>query len=384
MKIVADNNIPYLKGVLEPFTDVEYIEGKKISHEHLIDADALITRTRTTCNEKLLKGTKVKFIATATIGFDHIDTDWCENNGIIWTNAPGCNAGSVYQYVASSLVAISKKYGLNFEDRSLGIIGVGNVGRKIVKLGEWLGMRVLLCDPPKSRIEGNCGYVSFEGILRESDIISCHVPLNMSGQDKTYHLFDEMVFQILNAGTILINTSRGEVVDNAALKNALKSGQKLCASILDVWENEPHIDKGLVDHLDIATPHIAGYSADGKANATAMVVQSLSKFFNIPLSGWIPENLPVPDCTELTIDCNGKSYQDILSEAIEFSYQITEDDKRLRSSLNEFEFQRSNYPLRREFKTYTIHLQNGTNEVWKSLTGLGFNVKEDKSLKLKD
>ncbi len=375
MKIVADNNIPYLKGVLEPFTDVEYIEGKKISHKHLMDADALITRTRTLCNEELLKGTKVKFIATATVGFDHIDTAWCENNGVLWTNAPGCNAGSVYQYIASSLVALSKKYGFKFENRSLGVVGVGNVGRKIVKLGEWLGMRVLLCDPPKSRLEGNCGYVSFEGILRECDIISLHVPLNMSGNDKTHHLINEQVLQKLNNGTILINSSRGEVVDTDALKHAIKSSQKLQGSVLDVWENEPDIDKELVDILDIATPHIAGYSADGKTNATAMTVQSISKFFNFQLSRWMPENLPVPAIKDLTIDCNGRPNQDILSEAIEFSYQVMDDDFRLRSKINEFEFLRINYPLRREFKSYTIHLQNGTADIQKRLIGLGFNVK---------
>ena len=272
MKIVADQDIPFLRGILEPFIDVEYIKGNQISQKHLLDADALIIRTRTKCNANLLKGTGVKFIATATIGFDHIDTVWCEKNNIRWTNAAGCNAGSVYQYVASSLVVLSQKYGFNFQDRSVGIIGVGNVGRKIVKLGEWLGMRVILCDPPRSRIEGTCGYVSLEGVIRECDIITCHVPLNLVGHDQTYHLINERILQKVNPGTIIINTSRGEVVDNIALKNELKSRSRLQASVLDVWENEPLIDKELVELVDIVSPHIAGYSADGKANATAMTV----------------------------------------------------------------------------------------------------------------
>jgi erythronate-4-phosphate dehydrogenase len=373
MKVVADCKIPFLKGVLEPFADVMYLPGDEITREHLLDADALITRTRTQCNEKLLAGTKVKFIATATIGFDHIDTKWCEKNGITWTNAPGCNAGSVYQYVASALVNLSIKYGFDFTDRSLGIIGIGNVGRKIVKLGEWLGMRVLLNDPPRARREGPCGYVSLDGIIRECDIISCHVPLNMEGDDKTYHLFNENTLQKLHPGTILINSSRGEVVDNTALQRMLK--EKRITASLDVWENEPNIDKELVDLLDITTPHIAGYSADGKANGTSMSVQFLSKFFNLPLTRWFAENVPKPETTELTIDCKGKTLQEIISHAILFTYNVMDDDLRLRSSLDTFEKQRGSYPLRREFYAYHVILINPHSNIQKILNGLGFNVK---------
>jgi erythronate-4-phosphate dehydrogenase len=373
MKVVADCKIPFLKGVLEPFADVVYLPGNEIAREHLLDADALITRTRTICNEKLLAGTKVKFIATATIGFDHIDTSWCENNGITWTNAPGCNAGSVYQYVGSVLVNLALKYGFDFTDRSLGVIGIGNVGRKIVKLGEWLGMRVLLNDPPRARREGPCGYVSLEGIIRECDIISCHVPLNMTGDDKTFHLFNENILHKLHPGTILINSSRGEVVDNNALKNVLKSKQ--ITANLDVWENEPLIDKELVKLLDIATPHIAGYSADGKANGTSMSVQFLSKFFNLPLTRWFAEDVPTTEITDLTIDCNGKSIQEIISQAILFTFNVMDDDSRFRSSIDTFEKQRGNYPLRREFYAYNITLINPHSNIHKTLNGLGFNVK---------
>jgi erythronate-4-phosphate dehydrogenase len=374
MKVVADCNIPFLKGVLEPFMDVVYLPGEKITRQDLMDADALITRTRTQCNEALLAGTKVKFIATATIGFDHIDTQWCEQNGIYWTNAPGCNSGSVFQYVASTLVNLSIKHGFNFADKSLGIIGVGNVGRKIVKLGEWLGMRVLLNDPPRARKEGPCGYVSLDGIIRECDIITCHVPLNMDGLDKTYHLFNETILEKLNPDTLLINSSRGEVVDNKALKKCLKE-MRILGSALDVWENEPNIDRELVEMVNIVTPHIAGYSADGKANGTSMSVQFLSKFFNLPLTRWFAEEVQLPANISLTIDCKEKTLQEIISEAILFTYNVMEDDKRLRSSIDTFEKQRGCYPLRREFPAYEITVANPHSNIQKILTGLGFKVK---------
>jgi erythronate-4-phosphate dehydrogenase len=374
MKVVADDKIPFLKGVLEPFAEVIYLPGDKISSDDLKDADALLTRTRTKCNEKLLSGTNVKFIATATIGFDHIDTLWCESNGIHWTNAIGCNSGSVYQYVGSVLVNLAQKQGFEFTDRSLGVIGIGNVGRKIVKLGEWLGMRVLLNDPPRARKEGPCGYVSMEGIIRECDIITCHVPLIKEGVDKTFHLMDEKILLELSANTILINSSRGEVVDNVALRRVLKE-QRIAGAVLDVWENEPNIDQALLASLDIATPHIAGYSADGKANGTSMSVQALAKFFNLPLTRWFAENVPLPENTAPIIDCSNKTHQQVLTEAILATFDVKDDDNRLRTSPETFEKQRGGYPLRREFHAYSVTLLNHHSNIQKALTGLGFKVK---------
>ena len=375
MKIIADDKVPYLKGVFEPFADIEYIPGGQISRDHLVNADALITRTRTKCNNELLEGTNVKFIATATIGYDHIDTGWCDKNGILWTNAPGCNSGSVYQYVASALVNLAIKHHFDLKNKSLGVIGIGNVGRKIVKLGEWLGMRVLLNDPPRAKKDGTCGYVSLEGILRECDIITCHVPLNMEGRDKTYHLIDEKFLDSVLPGTYLINSSRGEVVDNMALKKALQHRKKLKGATLDVWENEPDIDLDLLNLLDFATPHIAGYSADGKANGTAMSVQSLSKFFKLPVSRWMPENIPETSSMNFTINCYSKTDQEIFTEAILQTYNIEKDDKRLRDSVSTFEDQRGKYPIRREFDAYQITLLNSEKEIRKKLTGLGFKIK---------
>jgi erythronate-4-phosphate dehydrogenase len=375
MKVVADDKIPFLKGVLEPFVDVEYLPGGEITRDHLADADALLVRTRTKCNEALLKGTPVKFIATATIGFDHIDTAWCEKNGIYWTNAPGCNSGSVYQYIASVLVTLAEKYQFNFADKTLGVIGVGNVGKKVVRLCEHLGLRVLLNDPPRARKEGICGFISMEGIRRECDIITCHVPLNMTGEDKTFHLIDSGFLSKVNKDTILINSSRGEVVDNNALKECLKSGSPLKAAVLDVWENEPNIDPELLSLLDIATPHIAGYSADGKVNGTAMSVQALSRFFNLPLKLWVPEEIPVPDKTEIVLDCKGKTIQEIVSQAILFTYKITEDDARLRQSIGTFEKQRGSYPLRREFRAFEVQLLHPHSDVEHKIKNLGFQLK---------
>lgn len=374
MKVVADDKIPFLQGVLEPFTDVLYKAGNEITRADLKDARALITRTRTRCNEALLEGTDVRFIATATIGFDHIDVDYCRTRGIEWTNAPGCNSGSVYQYIASVLCTMSGKYIPDFSKISLGVIGVGNVGRKVVRLGELLGTHVYLNDPPRERASGACGFMSLDSIIRESNIITLHVPLTMEGPDKTYHLVDEAFLRKMNPDAILINSSRGEVVDNQALKKALKE-KWIRGAVLDVWEHEPAIDPELLSLVDIATPHIAGYSTDGKANGTAMSVQALSRKYNLPLTEWQPENLPEPENKEFVIDCKGKNEQQVLKEAILHTYDVTVDDGRLRSSPGTFEKQRGKYPLRREFLAYTVILENGMNEVVLKLKGLGFNVR---------
>lgn len=375
MKVVADDKIPFLHGALEPFADVVYKPGNEICNADLIDAQALITRTRTRCDERLLQGTDVKFIATATIGFDHIDTQYCESKGIAWTNAPGCNSGSVYQYVASVLCKLVQKYSLDFSDIALGTIGVGNVGRKVVRLGELLGAQVYLNDPPRQRELGTCGFISLDGIIRECNVITLHVPLIMDGPHKTYHMVNEEFLRKLNPQTILINSSRGEVVDGKALKKALNE-KWIKAAVLDVWENEPSIDPELVELVDIATPHIAGYSTDGKANGTAMSVQALSKKLGLPLTRWMAEFLPQPEASEIMIDCNGKSMQQILMESILHTYDVTSDDSRLRNSLSTFEKQRGHYPLRREFYAYTIHLKNADLKTSRNLKGLGFIVKE--------
>ena len=358
MKVVCDSAIPFLKGALEPYCQVVYAHGSEICREMVMDADALVIRTRTRCNATLLEGTKVRFIATATIGYDHIDTQWCESHGIRWTNAPGCNSWSVQQYIGSLLVTMSRTLGFSFRERTLGIVGAGNVGSKVARLAALLGFRVLLCDPPRARREGSGQFVSLDEIISRSDIITLHVPLIRDGEDATFHLFDDSRLASMNRNQILINSSRGEVVDGAALKNALAQ-KKILAASLDVWENEPQIDTQLLSLLFTGTPHIAGYSVDGKATGTTMSVQALGKFFDLPCRDWEVTEVPQSvQPSEFSIDTTGKTPQEVLADAILHTYDIRTDDAALRANTASFEKQRSNYPVRREFPAFCVRTLN--------------------------
>jgi erythronate-4-phosphate dehydrogenase len=373
MKIIIDDKIPYIKGIFEHVANVIYLPGNAITSNDVKDADAIITRTRTICNQQLLEDSSVKFIATATIGYDHIDTQWCEANNIKWTNAAGCNSMSVTQWVAAVLVHLAQKHNFDFKDKTLGVVGVGNVGRKVVRLAESLGMQVVLCDPPVARNISACGLISLDGIMREADIITFHVPLNLDGIDKTYHLINEQKLKKLRPETILINSSRGEVIDNKALKKALAE-KKLLAAALDVWENEPDIDTELLDLLDIATPHIAGYSADGKANGTTMSVRAVSKFFQLGLDSWSVQDIPAPQQPEIEYDAKESTNQQLFSNLIQHTYNIENDDNRLRNNIAQFEEQRGSYPLRREFAAYTVRLSNASKATIDDLKRIGFKV----------
>lgn len=374
MKIVADNKIPFLKGAFEDFADIIYLPGNAISQGDLVDADALIIRTRTKCNAKLLEGTSVKFIATATIGFDHIDVDYCEKKGIEWTNAPGCNSSSVEQYIVSALLQLSAQKKLNLNQLTIGVVGVGNVGKKVARVAAVLGLNVLLNDPPREMAEGKSGFVSLEKIQKEADIISFHVPLNQVGDYKTFHLANKAFISGMKRSSILINTSRGEVVDNYALKIALKN-EILSAAVLDVWEGEPNIDTELLSLLDFSTPHIAGYSTDGKANGTMMSVRSVSRFFKMGMDSWSPVSVPLPLNENLKIDCSHKSEEEIIREVYMNCYDISRDDKALRQNPQEFENLRGTYPNRREAASYAVQLINNQNiELVNALKYLGFKL----------
>ncbi|MEN8123211.1 MAG: 4-phosphoerythronate dehydrogenase PdxB [Bacteroidota bacterium] len=373
MKIIIDNKIPFINGVLEPFAELEYYPGKDINAEKVKDADALIVRTRTKCNKKLLEESSVKLIATATIGFDHIDTAYCNTKGIKWENAPGCNSGSVMQYIASSLVFLSIKHNFNLKDKTLGIIGVGNVGSKVAAIAAELGMRVLLNDPPRERNEGSKEFVPLKQIQEQADIITFHVPLNFDGEDKTYHIFDEKFISKIKHDAIIINSSRGEVVSGEILKKALLD-KKIKGAILDVWENEPGIDLELMSLVDIATPHIAGYSADGKASGTSMSVQALSKFFGLGLDNWLPGNIPEPTGKNISMDGLGLSKEEIVKKILYSTYNIKNDDLTLRKSPETFEDQRGNYPLRREYEAYSLSLENVLEDIVERLIKLGFEI----------
>ena len=374
MKIVCDNKIPFLRGALEPYAEVVYLPGAQTTAEVVKDADALITRTRTICNEALLAGSSVKAIATATIGFDHIDTAWCEANGIAWSNAPGCNSWSVKQYISSVLAVLAQRRGLRLDALTLGVVGVGNVGSKVADVGRAFGMRVLLNDPPRERAEGPGAFTDLDTLLEESDIVTVHVPLTRSGADATWHLFDVGRLARMRPTQILINSSRGPVVDNAALRDTLRNGG-LKAAVLDVWEGEPDLDPELVGLLDIATPHIAGYSADGKANGTTMSVRYLAGQLGLPLADWTASGVPAPEqplC--FTLDASGKSAQEVLAEAVLYTYDVRRDSDALRADLGAFERLRGDYMIRREPSAFTLSLRGGTPGLASRLETIGFKV----------
>ena len=374
IRVIADEKIPFLKGVLEGKAEVRYLPGKAIDREAVQHADALITRTRTRCDKDLLAGSPVKFIATATIGFDHIDTAWCGANHIIWTNAPGCNSSSVQQYMVSALLHLFSNLNLNPAKLTIGIIGVGNVGSKVTLAAETLGMKVLLNDPPRERAEKSGLFCSIDEITDKADIISFHVPLNKDGQDKTWHMAGESFFNKLIKPCILINTSRGPVVKGDELKKAILE-KKIKGCVLDVWENEPDIDTELLRMVDFGTPHIAGYSTDGKVNGTTMSVRALSRFFSLGMDEWYPPEVPEPQQGILECDCTGKDELAILKEIYHQTYDISDDDGRLRENTGNFEYFRGNYPFRREPAAYKVKLVNNTfRDLPGKLIKLGFQL----------
>jgi len=374
MKIVIDDKIPYIHGAFEPFAEVVYLPGSKTTPEVVKDADALITRTRTKCNRELLEGSKVKFIATATIGYDHIDTEYCKQAGIEWTNAPGCNAESVNQYIASALFSWSMRKRTDLTAKTIGIVGVGHVGSKVAQFCKTIGMTVLLNDPPRERMEGPENFVSLKKIQEEADIITFHVPLNMTGQDTTYHMADEPFLQNLKKKPLLINSCRGEIFDSEALYNAYEAGD-ISGFILDCWENEPDIDLDLLNISEFGTPHIAGYSKDGKANGTKMSVQAISRFFNLGIDNWEPTNIEPPAKPIIEIDGNQRREYSVLAEAVLSTYDIENDDEALREAPHQFEQLRGDYPVRREFDVHTVETENVEKETLKKIKKLGFEIK---------
>jgi len=341
MKIVADTNIPFLKGVLEPYADVVYMDGRAIDRQAMMDADAIIIRTRTKCNQETLQGTKVKMIASATIGTDHIDMSWCAQNGIEVQNAEGCNAGAVANYIFSAMYAVASRRTISMEDAVLGIIGVGNVGRKVEHMARTLGLKVLLNDPPRAQEEGPEGFVTIDELLEKASIISLHVPLNASSQG----MCNDAFFNKMRPGSIFINASRGEVVDEAAL---LRARPKISALVLDTWCNEPNVSQILIDACDIATPHIAGYSYQGKQNGTAMAVQAVARHFGIKELEFFRPAEEEEALKPKAIPVRGKTQGEIAA-ALQYNYPIFTDDFLFRVNPADFERLRSEYNYRREF-----------------------------------
>lgn len=330
MKVVIDSAIPYLRGVLEPYSEVVYREGQGFSVADVADADALIVRTRTKCNANLLQGSRVKLIATATIGFDHIDLDYCAQQGIRVVTAEGCNAAGVLQWVAAALAMLSQRDGWLPRQKTLGIVGVGNVGSLVERYARAWGFEVLCCDPPRQLREGG-DFIDFEELLRRSDIVTLHTPLDST----THHLLDAATVGLIRENGVIINASRGEVASTQAL---LSAPQTL---MLDVWENEPEIDAELLDKALVATPHIAGYSAQGKANAASMVVRAVAKEFGLPIGEWYPSEVEPVERRPIEWEQMCRTIADYCD--------LEGQSKQLKSDLSIFESMRNNYSYREEY-----------------------------------
>ncbi|MDR1005131.1 MAG: 4-phosphoerythronate dehydrogenase PdxB [Prevotellaceae bacterium] len=344
MKIVVDDKIPYISEPLQQIADdVIYVRGSEFTAAQVADADALIVRTRTRCNRQLLEGSKVQFIATATIGYDHIDIDYCREAGIAWSNAPGCNAPSVAQYMQSVFLLLEQEKGMRPAETTLGIVGAGHVGMLVAETARALGMRVLLNDPPRAAREGEAGFASLQTLAEECNIISFHVPLYTTGEYCTFHLCNAELLGLLKRRPIIVNTSRGEVVATDALLDALHSGT-VSDAVIDVWEHEPHPDLTLLNKVYIGTPHIAGYSADGKANATRMALDALCKHFGIQADYRIE---PPSPSNPVIVAASPE-------EACLKMYDPRRDSRALKASPDNFEYLREYYPLRREAKGYRV------------------------------
>lgn len=340
LKIVADKAIPFLEGVFDPYADMTYLSGDKIGPEDVRDADVLMVRTRTKCNADLLEGSKVKFIATATIGTDHIDFPYCDSKGIVVRNAPGCNAGGVMEYVFSALYGLASRKSISLQGDTIGIIGVGHVGSLIERMGRALGFKILKCDPPRAEAEGSFGFCDLEYLLQNSQIVTLHVPLD----ETTRGMADSEFFSLMQPGAFFINAARGEVVCDDALKAAIP---KLGPVIIDTWNHEPDIDLDLMDKVAIATPHIAGYSYQGKQNGTAAAVRAVAHYFGITeLYEFFPKtDLPENEAVKLELkDLN----QGEIASVLQYNYPIFTDDFMLRLNPENFDKLRSEYNYRRE------------------------------------
>lgn len=371
LKILADAHIPYLKGVAEQFGEVEYLPGNQFTRGTIKEKDALIVRTVTHFGEEILAGSSVKLICSATIGYDHIDTDWCDTHGVAWRTAPGCNAASVEQYITASLLYHAEKLHFELKEKTIGIVGVGNVGSKVEAACRKLGMRVLLNDPPREESEENesgTPFVDIKTIQQEADIITFHTPLTKTGPHPTFHLADDDFFAALSKRPFVINAARGGVIDNGALTRALHE-ETVSGAAIDCWENEPEIDRELLQLVDIATPHIAGYSADGKWNATRMSLANLNSFFDLAIQPHYQE-IAAPHLK--IIDLEGIRADKQLSAAVWHTYNPMAETVALKASPDHFYRFRSNYPLRREYSSYSV--VNTDTSVSDILHKLGFSV----------
>ncbi|MFI3258500.1 MAG: 4-phosphoerythronate dehydrogenase [Rikenellaceae bacterium] len=330
MKIIIDSAIPFIESVFEPYAEVVYANGGSFTPSLVCDADVLIIRTRTRCDAELLEGSKVRLIATATIGYDHIDMEYCHSKGIEVTTAAGCNARGVLQWFGAAMVLCACEGGWSPSQRRVGVVGVGNVGSLIAQYCRSWGFEVLCCDPPRAE-RGEEGFVSLDELLPRVDILTLHTPL----LESTRHLINSENIKRLKPLALVVNTSRGECLETRAI---LENPQHSYA--LDVWEREPEIDCEVLRRSVISTPHIAGYSMQGKANGTAMVVGSVARHFGLPIEGWYPD-----------VERNEGAMigWEELIRSVSQRFDIVAESKNLKDNPEEFEGVRNSYNYRNEY-----------------------------------
>ena len=381
LRIVADRNIALVSEAFASFGEVVALPASELTREAVKDADLLLIRSTVKVGPALLEGSRVRFVATATIGVDHLDLDWLASRKIAWASAPGSNADSVRQWWAAALVELAARE-RDLSWARLGIVGVGEVGGRIERLWRALGGEPLLCDPPRAEREGRAGFVSLDELLASCELLTLHVPLAPAGPHPTRHLIDAARLARLPEGAWLMNASRGEVVDGAALKDALASG-RLGGAILDVFEGEPAPSPSLIDRCALATPHIAGHALDGKVAGTRMIYRAACRFLDVQPT-WQPS---LPEAPPLTIETSGRTDRAILLEAVRFGYPIADDDAALRQivALPEAEralaFQRfrAGYRPRRELGAGPLFLRPERPELERVLRALEASVGENKN-----
>lgn len=380
MKIVIDENIEFAKEAFSSLGEILLINGREIDSNHVSDSDALIVRSVTEVNENLLNNSKIKFVGTATIGTDHINQTYLKNNGIAFSSAAGCNSYAVAEYVTTVLTNISYNKGISFPGKTIGIFGHGNIGSKVSKFAESMGLEVKISDPPLERAGIKLNYAPIQEVLN-CDFVTFHVPLNLEGIDKTFHLINIDTIKYLKEGAVLINSSRGAVVDNKILSNALNLRE--IYTVLDVWENEPDISIELLNKIDLGSPHVAGYTLEGKVNGTLIVREKLLEHFKLK-SNWVP-NLPKPANPIIKIECSDNIIE-LLNSIFTIIYNPNDDFKNMSGMCNigknklgkYFDGLRKNYKLRREFNNYNIILNKSDKFLEGLLRTLRFNVEVDK------
>ena len=376
MLTVADENIPLLDAFFQGFGEIRRVPGRGIDRSMVEQADVLLVRSVTQVNRTLLEGSKVKFVGTCTIGTDHLDLDYFAEAGIRWASAPGCNARGVVDYVLGSLMTLAEIEGADLKQRTFGVVGAGQVGGRLVEVLKGLGWTVKVCDPPRQATEGG-DYVSLEQIIEQCDVISLHTPLTRDGAQPTWHLFDEQRLRRLQPGTWLINAARGPVIDNTALREVLLEREDLQA-VLDVWEHEPSVDADLADLCVIATPHIAGYSLDGRQRGTAQIYESLCAFLEQPVAVRLSDLLPRPWLGGITLDADTDPAW-ALAMLCRGVYDPRRDDADFRRSLvgtvsdqrSAFDALRKHYPPRREIDSLKVRIEGQSPALQQIVSALG-------------